>query len=215
MQGKTLVPLPASPILHYLPSFLSPASHYPQHKGCRPGSGRAGLSPSFVQQHANHAHSCLTRPISARTHLPPPAHRPGDCLPETFSAGVASNQGGKWGQRADGGSGASRNQKETSPHFWVSAVGSCSKAVTQTVVFATFAKRLKPSQALKNSRQGPPGSGRTTWGRWRETKAGTEVENSGDTDGSPASHTFANFLKDHMAPYWLCPPNLLTDLLVS
>ena len=52
-------------------------------------------SPFFVKQHANHTHSCLTCPVSARTHLLPTAHRPGGCVLETFSADVASSWEGK------------------------------------------------------------------------------------------------------------------------
>ena len=36
-------------------------------------------------------------------------------------------------------------------------------------------------------------------------KAGTGVEKPGGTDGSPASHTFANLFKNHMAPNWPYP----------
>lgn len=39
-------------------------------------------------------------------------------------------------------------------------------------------------------------------------KGGAEVEKSGDPDGSPPSHTFANLFQNHMAPNWLCPQPL-------
>lgn len=62
-----------------------------------------------------------------------------------------------------------RNQKASESHFWVSAAVSCSRVVTQTVVFAKFARGLNPFQAPKYSRQVPPGSARTTRGRWKKT----------------------------------------------
>lgn len=67
-------------------------SLYPPPQCCQPGICGAGLS-SYIAKHHCQSHTLPSYHISARMHLPPPAHRPGGCVLETFSAGVASNQG--------------------------------------------------------------------------------------------------------------------------
>lgn len=60
----------------------------------------------------------------------------------------------------------SRNQKVSS--FFCGSQLPC--AVTQTVLSAKLARRLKLSPAPENSKQGPPGSARTACDRWRKTQ---------------------------------------------
>lgn len=121
-------------------------------------------------------------------------------------------EGGKSGQKTHKGIELSRNQKVSS--FFSGSQLLC--PVTETVLSAKLARRLKVTHASENSKQRPPGQqGPHATGGGRH-KAGAKVEKSGDPDGSPPSHTLVHLFKNHMCQIGSAPSlSLCTSFLVT